>query len=90
MSDWIGLGFIALLIIGIFIGLKQLSKPIKSTTNEFDKRAAESASLLGAGISAINGMLNPQAAKGKTAIEEVKKGTYNKKESEGKMIGEDK
>ncbi len=90
MGDWIGLAFFVLLIVGVLVGLRFLSKPRSSTAEEFDKRADESASLLGAGISAINGMLNPQAAKGKTAIEEVKKGTSGKRESEGKAIGKDK
>ncbi len=87
MSDWIGLGFFVLLIFGVLVGLKILSKPRVSTNDEFERNAAENATLLGSGVNAINGMLNPECAKGKTAVEEVKKGTYNKKKEDAKGIG---
>lgn len=89
MSDWIGLAFFLLIPIGIFIGLKLLSKKKVSTEQEFEQRASESGSLLSAGINALNGMLNPGEAKGKEAITEVKKGRYNKKQGVGKNIEED-
>jgi hypothetical protein len=89
MSDWIGLGFFILLIAGIFFGLRALGRPRARTEAEFEKGAAESASLLSAGINALNGMLNPGEAKGKEAITEVKKGRYNKRQGKGKLIGEE-
>lgn len=89
MSDWIGLAFFLLIPIGIFLGLKMLSKPRKSSEEEFEQRANESGSLLAAGINALNGMLNPGDAKGKEAITEVKKGRYNKKQGVGKDISDD-
>lgn len=77
------------MIAGIFIGLKILSKPRVSTEEEFERNAAESASLLSAGINALNETLNPSDAKGKEAITEVKKGIFNKKQAKGKSIRED-
>ncbi len=88
MSDWIGLAFFLLIPLGIFIGLKLLSKPRVSTEDEFEKNADVSTSILGAGFNALSGMLNPSEAKGKEAITEVKKGQYNKKQAKGSDIGD--
>ena len=89
MSDWIGLAFFLLIPIGILIGLKLLSKDRKSSEQEFEHRASESGSLLTAGVNALNGMLNPESAKGKEAVTEIKKGRYDKKQAKGKDIGDD-
>jgi hypothetical protein len=41
MSDWIGLLFFVLLIGGILVGLKVLSKPQKRTEAEFERNAGK-------------------------------------------------
>ena len=41
MSDWIGLLFFVLLVAGVVVGLKLLSRPQKRTEEEFERRAAE-------------------------------------------------
>jgi hypothetical protein len=89
MSDWIGLAFFILLIIAIFIGLKLLAKPQKRTEEEFERRAAEGAGLAGAGMQALNKLLNPEAAKGQEVVMDLKGGRYNKKKREGKAGGKD-
>jgi hypothetical protein len=88
MSDWIGLIFFVLLIAGAFAGLKILSKPQKRTEAEFERRAAESASMLGASMNALQELLNPEAAKSKEVQTQLKEGRYNKKKREGKANGE--
>lgn len=88
MSDWVGLIFFLLIPVGIFVGLKLLSRKRVSTEQEFEQRASRSGSLLGAGLNALNGMLNPGEAKGKEAITEVKQGRFDKKQEVGKDIGE--
>lgn len=89
MSDYIGLLFFVLLIGGIFVGLKVLSKPHKRTEEEFERNAAESASMLRASIGALQGILDPSAAKSKEVQMEFKEGRYNKKKREGKANGTD-
>jgi TctA family transporter len=84
MSDWIGLSFFVLLIVGIFAGLKILSKPVKRTEAKFERNAAESASMLGASMNALQELLNPEAAKSKEVQTQMKEGRYNKKKREGK------
>jgi len=88
MSDWIGLIFFALLAAGIIIGLKLLSKPVTRTEAEFEKNAAESASMLGASMNALQELMNPEAAKAKEVQTQVKEGRYGKKKREGKANGE--
>lgn len=87
MADWIGLIFLFALIAGAIIGLKLLSKPRQSTEEEFEKRSAESTSMLAAGIDALNEAINPEAARGKEVVTQMKEGRYQKKKREGKANG---
>jgi RNase H-fold protein (predicted Holliday junction resolvase) len=89
MSDWIGLLFFVLLIVGIIVGLKVLAKPRKTTGEEFEKNVSESASMLSASMNALNEMLNPEAAKSKEVQTQLKEGRFKKKEREEKANGED-
>ncbi len=91
MSDWIGLGFFVLVIAGVLIGLKTLgkSKDRVRSSEDHERGLDEGGSMLTSGVNALNGMLNPGAEKGEKAVTEVKKGTYNKKQEDGKAIGDD-
>jgi hypothetical protein len=89
MSDWIGLLFFVLLIGGILLGLKLLSKPQKRTEEEFERNAAENTTMLGASMNALQELMNPEAAKAKEVQTQLKEGRYNKKKREGKANGED-
>lgn len=90
MSDWIGLAFFVVLIAGIFIGLKILSKPRKSTEAEFERSAAENKTMLGASMNALQELMNPEAAKAKEVQTQLKEGRYNKKKREGKANDDEK
>jgi hypothetical protein len=74
MSDWIGLGFIAFLIICALWGLSHLGKPYDVTTEEFEKRAHEAPSLLSAGMSGLQKLLDPAAEKAALVQEDLKQG----------------
>ena len=89
MSDILGVLFFVLLIIGIFVGLKILSKPQKRTEAEFERNAAESTSMLGAGMNALQEALDPAAARAKEVQTQLKEGRYNKKKREGKANSDD-
>jgi len=87
MSDWLGLGFFVLLIIGIIAGLKVLSKPQTRTEEEFERNAAEGTTMLGTSMNALQEMMNPEAAKAKEVQTQMKEGRYQKKKREGKGNG---
>jgi hypothetical protein len=89
MNDWIGLIFFVLVIVGIFVGLRILSKPTKRTAEDFEKRAAEGSGLSGSGMQALHELLNPEAAKGKETVTQLKEGRFGKKKREGKGDGSD-
>jgi hypothetical protein len=89
MGDWIGLIFFALLIVGVIAGLKLLSKPQTRTSEEFERNAAEGTTALGASMNALQELLNPEAAKSKEVITQMKEGRYQKKKREGKAGGQD-
>jgi hypothetical protein len=88
MNDWLGLGFFVLLIAGVIVGLKILSKPATRTTEEFERNASEGTTMLGATMNALQEMMNPEEAKAKETITQMKEGRYMKKRKEGKAGGE--
>jgi hypothetical protein len=88
MQDWIGLGFFVLLIVGAVVGLKVLSKSRVSTSDEFERRAAEEKTMLGATMGALQELMDPQDAKAREVIEQMKDGRYLKKRKEGKASGD--
>ncbi|MGI8849666.1 MAG: hypothetical protein ACR2HT_05810 [Pyrinomonadaceae bacterium] len=89
MADWIGLLFFVLLVAGVFVGLKVLSKPEKRTEADFERNAAESTSMLGAGMGALQDLMDPAAAKAKEVKMQMKEGRYMKKKREGKANKDD-
>ena len=89
MTDWIRLLFFVLFVVGIFVGLKMLSRPEKRTEADFERNAAESASMLGAGMGALQEILDPTAAKAKEVKMQMKDGRYMKKKREGKANKDD-
>jgi hypothetical protein len=88
MSDWIGLAFLVLLVAGIIFGLRALAKPQTRSAEEFEKRAAEGTTALGASMNALQELMNPEAAKAKEVITQMKEGRYQKKKKEGKTGGD--
>ncbi len=88
MSDVLGLLFFVLLIGGIFVGLKILAKPQTRTEADFERNIAESTSMLGAGVNALQEAIDPAAARAKEVQTELKEGRYNKKKREGKADGD--
>ena len=88
MSDWVGLAFLVLLIVGAIVGLRALAKPRTRTAEEFEQNAAEGTTALGASMNALQELMNPEAAKAKEVITQMKEGRYQKKKREGKADGE--
>lgn len=88
MSDWIGLIFFVLLILGIIVGLRLLAKPRTRTAEEFERNAAEGSTALGSSMNALHELMNPEAAKAKEVQTQMKEGRYQKKKREGKANDE--
>ncbi|MEN3327771.1 MAG: hypothetical protein V7638_2578 [Acidobacteriota bacterium] len=83
MSDWIGLGIIALLVLCGLFGLSQLSKPYDVTTEEFEKRAQEGPGLLGASLVSLQKALDPSKEKAVEVLEDMKQGRYGGEQESG-------
>lgn len=84
MNDWIGLGIILLLVGGGLYALMRANEPRKPLTEEeFQKRAAQSASLMSAGLSGLQGILDPSAKKAQAVIEDVRQGYYDGEQESG-------
>ena len=83
MSDWIGLGFIVLIVIGAVAGLYVLSKPYEVTQEEFDKRAHEAPGMMSAGLASLQKFLNPAAGKAAEVQEDFKQGYLDGEQESG-------
>jgi hypothetical protein len=83
MSDWIGLGIIAFVLLCAVFGLAQLSKPYDVTPEEFERRAQEGPGLLGAGLIEIQKILDPAAEKAAEVQQELKQGRYDGEQGSG-------
>ncbi len=89
MSDWIGIGFFALVIVAGYFGLRALANQKPKTAEEFEKNAAEGTTALGASMNALQELMNPEAAKSKEVQMQMKDGRYGKKKREGKADDSD-
>jgi hypothetical protein len=87
MSDWIGLGFIVLLVIGAIVGLSVLGKPYEVTREEFDKRAHEAQGMMGAGLMGLQKFLDPAQEKAIAAQEDFKQGYLDGEQESGEGKG---
>ena len=83
MSDWVGLSLIGFLVLCGLFGLLRLSKPYDVTIEEFEKRAHEAPSLMSAGLSGLQKLLDPATAKGMEVQEDLKQGYYNGEQESG-------
>jgi hypothetical protein len=84
MSDWIGIGFFLLLLVGGYLGIRSLANQKPRTAEEFERNAAEGTTALGASMNALQELMNPEAAKAKEVEVQMKDGRYGKKKREGK------
>jgi hypothetical protein len=88
MSDWVGLGFLLLIVIGAIVGLRALAKPRTRTAEEFERGAAENSSFTGALMNALHDVTDPGAKRAKEVRQQMKEGRYLKKKREGKADGD--
>lgn len=89
MGDWIGVGFFVLLIVGAIVALKVLSKPRVTTSEEFERNAAEGTTALEASMNALHELMNPAEAKAKEVVTQMQEGSFQKKKREGKADSTD-
>jgi hypothetical protein len=94
MADWLGLGFIVLLVVGALVGISYLGrKPKPLTTDEYERRVAEArgttrAAAL-AGMNALNKMINPKAVEAVEKQKDLQAGYYNDEQTKGEGDGPD-
>jgi hypothetical protein len=83
MSDWIGLGILIALALCALLFLRYLSKPKTITPEEFERRAEEGQTLVGAGMMELQKFLDPSVENAIVATQEIKQGKYSKKKNQG-------
>lgn len=81
MSDWLGLGFILLIVVGGIYLLTRPQKPISQ--EEHEKRASESMGLLSAGALGLQKMLDPAVEKAAAVQEDFRQGYLDGEQESG-------
>ena len=80
-SDWIWIGVIAVVIVGLLIMLNHITKPYDvETDEEFEKRRKQSAGMMVAGMKGLQQILDPSAKKAVEVQQDLKRGIYDDKE----------
>jgi hypothetical protein len=78
-SDWIGLGIIALIILGGLILLNHITKPYDvKDEEEFQKRRREAGRATG--LMGLQGILDPAAKKAIEVQQDLRRGIYDDQE----------
>jgi hypothetical protein len=83
MNDLIGIGVIAVILLGAVYGLLRVSKPYDVSAEEFEKRAQDGPSLISAGMIGLQKLLEPGAKKAIEVQEDLRAGRYNKEDESG-------
>lgn len=80
-GDWIGIGIVALVIVGGLILLNHITKPYDvKTEDEFEVRRKEQVGLMTAGVMGLQQFLDPSAKKAVEVQQDLRRGIYDDKE----------
>jgi hypothetical protein len=80
-ADWIGIGVIALVIVGGLLLLNQITKPYDvKDEDEFERRRKEGAGLMTAGLMGLQQILDPSAKKAAVVQQDLRRGIYDDEE----------
>ena len=78
-SDWIGLGIIALVIVGVLVLLNQITKPYDvKDEEEFQRRRREGGRATG--LMGLQGILDPAVKKSVEVQQDLRHGIYDDEE----------
>src|SRR5438067_810180 len=79
-SDWIGIGIIALVIVGALLLLNQITKPYDVKTEEEFQQKRKEGGLMSAGMMGLQQLLDPSAKKAVEVQQDLRRGIYDDKE----------
>jgi hypothetical protein len=84
MSDWLGLGFVVLVLVIAIIAISMAGKPSKEiSAEEFERRVRENPGLINAGMIGLQKILEPGAKKAIEVQEEMKRGVFDGEQGSG-------
>ena len=83
MSDWIGLAFIVLLVVGAIVASAILGKPRKRISVEEFQRRVREGQRSQAAVFALQQLMQPKAAEAVAVQQDLRHGYYNKKRIPG-------
>ncbi len=81
VNDWIGIGVVALVIVGGLLLLNQITKPYAvKTEDEFERKRKEQVGLMTAGVMGLQQFLDPSAKKAVEVQQDLRRGLYDDEE----------
>lgn len=80
VADWIGLGIIALVIVGGLLLLNQITKPYGVKNEEEFQQRRKEGGLLSAGMMGLQQLLDPSAKKAVEVQQDLRRGIYDDEE----------
>ena len=79
-GDWIGIGIVALVIVGGLLLLNQITKPYDvKNEDEFERRRKEGSGI-SAGVMGLQRLLDPSAKKAVEVQQDLRRGIYDDEE----------
>jgi hypothetical protein len=80
-GDWIGIGIVALVIVGGLLLLNQITKPYDvKNEDEFERRRKEGAGVMTAGLTGLQQILDPAVKKAAEVQQDLRRGIYDDEE----------
>jgi hypothetical protein len=80
-GDWIGIGIVALVIVGGLLLLNQITKPYDvKDEDEFERRRKEGAGVMTAGLTGLQQILDPAVKKAAEVQQDLRRGIYDDEE----------
>ena len=80
-TDWIWIGIVVVVIVGLLVMLNHVTKPYGvKTDEEFEARRKQSAGMMVAGMKGLQEILDPSARKAVEVQQDLRRGLYDDKE----------
>jgi hypothetical protein len=81
IGDWVGLGIVALVIVGALLLLNQITKPYDvKNEEEFERRRKEGAGMNTPGLMGLQQILDPGAKRAVEVQQDLRRGIYDDEE----------
>ena len=83
MSDWIGLGFMLFILLGVLLMFLWLTRPYKLTKEEYEKRLKSGTGSLSTAVMGLQKILQPELEKAIEAQQDLRHARFGEQKKSG-------